>query len=196
MIAGRSLAPPLLVAVFLMSIAAQAQTAAPAAPPAPVAASPASATTTVIVVRHGEKATDDPRDPSLSPAGQARAQALAEALADANVTAVFTTELKRTWLTADPLMTRANLSAQKRPLTGGDVPAYARDLAREILTQHAGKTVLVVGHSNTVPEIVKALSGDTVPVIDDSEYDNLFLVTVPATGEGSVMKVRYGAPRP
>lgn len=194
--AGRPLALALLVAALLFSTAAQAQTAAPAAPGAPVAASPASATTTVIVVRHAEKATDDPRDPSLSPAGQERARALAAVLADAGVSAVFTTELKRTWLTAEPAAQRANVTVQKRPLTGDDIPAYARDLAREILAQHAGKMVLVVGHSNTVPDIVKALSGDTVAAIEDGEYDNFFVVTVPATGEGSVIKARYGAPRP
>lgn len=189
MLGSRTLALPFLLAFLTVSAAAQVQTAPPAAPALPTAA---SATTTVVVVRHAEKATDDPRDPSLSPAGQARAQALAAALADAGVSAVFTTELKRTWLTADPVVKRGNLPVQKRPVSGGDVPAQARDLAREILARHAGQTVLVVGHSNTVPEIVKALSGDAVPPIDDSEYDHLFVVTVPASGEGSVIQARYG----
>lgn len=177
---------PLFVAVFLLCAGARAQTQMPA--PAP-----ATATTTVIVVRHAEKATDDPRDPSLSLVGEARAQALAAALRDAGVAAIYSTELKRTWLTADPLARSAGLTVEKRPMAGGDVPAYARELAKEVLARHAGRTVLIVGHSNTVPEIVKALSGDPVAAIDDSEYDNLFLVTAAAPGEGSVIRARYGA---
>jgi broad specificity phosphatase PhoE len=183
---ARRLALSLFVAAFLAAATAPAQPPVPAAP---------AATTTVIVVRHAEKATDDPRDPSLSAAGEARAQALAAALADAGVAAVYSTELKRTWLTADPLAKKAGLTVEKRPMAGGgDVPAYARELAREVLARHAGKTVLIVGHSNTVPEIVKALSGDPVAAIEDSEYDNLFLVTAAAPGEGSVVRARYGAP--
>lgn len=200
--ASRPLVLPLLAAALMLAAAAQAQTATPVevvpiSAAAPVEAAPASAaTTTVIVVRHAEKATDDPRDPSLSPVGEARAQALAAALRDASVEAVYSTELKRTWLTADPLVKSAGLTVEKRPMTGGDIPAYARELAKEVLARHAGKAVLIVGHSNTVPEIVKALSGDPVAAIDDSEYDNLFLVTAAAPGEGSVIRARYGVSTP
>jgi ketosteroid isomerase-like protein len=71
---------------------------------------------------------------------------------------------------------------------------YAHDLAQEILTKDRGKNVLVVGHSNTVPEIVKALSGVTVPPIADAEYDHIFVVVVPESGAPRVTQEHFGAP--
>ncbi|HVS00035.1 MAG TPA: phosphoglycerate mutase family protein [Thermoanaerobaculia bacterium] len=154
---------------------------------------PASGNTTVVLVRHAEKATDDPRDPSLSAAGQKRAAALAAALEAADVKAVYATQFKRTRATAEPLARRLGLSVVERPVAG-DASVYARDLAHEVLAQQAGKTVLVVGHSNTVPELVKAFSGVAVAPITDEEYDHLFIVVVPSSGAARLVKTRYGAP--
>jgi phosphohistidine phosphatase SixA len=75
--------------------------------------------TTVIIVRHAEKATDDARDPSLSPAGQHRAQALASALGDAGVTALYATQYKRTRATAEPLAQRLKLAVVECPVASG-----------------------------------------------------------------------------
>lgn len=183
MLARRSLALSLVVAAFLTGAAAPAQTPVPSQAAPPVSA---TATTTVIVVRHAEKATDDPRDPSLSPAGEARAQALAAALRDAGVAAVYSTELKRTWLTADPLAKSAGLTVEKRPMAGGDVPTYARELAKEVLARHAGRTVLIVGHSNTVPEIVAQLGGARPADLAESDFGDIFRVR----GDGTVERLR------
>lgn len=149
--------------------------------------------TTVVIVRHAEKA-DASRDTALSPAGQKRAEALAAALDGAEVGAVYVSQFQRTRLTAGPLLGRLGLAAQERP--AGDDEAAARELATEVLTRQAGKTVLVVGHSNTVPEIVKALSGLTIGPIAESEFDHLFVVVVPPDGSGTarLFKARYGAP--
>jgi broad specificity phosphatase PhoE len=150
--------------------------------------------TTVVIVRHAEKA-DASRDTALSPAGQKRAEALAAALDGAEVGAVYVSQFRRTRLTAGPLLGRLGLAAQERPV-GDDISASARELATEVLTRQAGKTVLVVGHSNTVPEIVKALSGLTVGPIGEPEFDHLFVVVVPPAGAGParLFKARYGAP--
>jgi phosphohistidine phosphatase SixA len=151
-----------------------------------------AAGTTVVVVRHAEKSTDDPKDPSLSAAGEQRARDLSVALTDAGVTEVYVTQYKRTRQTAEPLARAAGISIVERPINAANSATYANDLAHEILTKSAGKSVLVVGHSNTVPDIVKALSGSTVPPISDAEYDHIFVVTIPPAGSPRVMQVRFG----
>ena len=183
----RSVLPRLSVALMMC---AQACAPAQSARVAPVT----GASTTVVVVRHAEKSTDDPRDPSLSAAGQERARALSSVLKDAGVTDVYTTHYKRTRQTAEPLAQQLGISIQERPITAASSATYARDLAQEILTRSAGKGVLVVGHSNTVPEIVKALSGTAVPAMTDAEYDHIFIVVIPASGSPRLMQLRFGAP--
>jgi broad specificity phosphatase PhoE len=155
---------------------------------------PAASGTTIVVVRHAEKSTDDPRDPSLSAAGQERARDLSAVLKDAGVTDVYVTQYKRTRQTAEPLAQASGLSIVERPINAANSATYARDLAHEILTRSAGKSVLVVGHSNTVPDIVRALSGSAVPPITDPEYDHIFIVTIPVTGSPRVMQLRFGRP--
>jgi hypothetical protein len=66
-------------------------------------------------------------------------------------------------------------------------------VAKEILAKHAGKTVLVIGHTNTVPQMVEALGGKLPPAIDDAaEFDRLFVVIVPKKGAVKVVRGRYG----
>jgi broad specificity phosphatase PhoE len=154
----------------------------------------AVAGTTIVVVRHAEKSTDDPKDPSLSAAGRQRAQDLSVALKDAGVTDVYVTQYKRTRQTAEPLAQASGISIVERPINAANSATYAQDLAHEILTRSAGKSVLVVGHSNTVPDIVKALSGSAVPLITDAEYDHIFVVTIPSTGAPRVIQLRFGRP--
>jgi broad specificity phosphatase PhoE len=157
----------------------------------------AAGATTVVIVRHAEKATDDPRDPALSPSGQARAEALAAALEGAEVAAVYATPFKRTRATAAPTAARARLTVEERT-PGADSAADAVALAREVIAHHAGQTVLVVGHSNTVPELVRAFSGRTVEPLTDNDYDHLYIVVVPPAGAGParLFQTRYGAPSP
>ncbi len=133
------------------------------------AATSLDAQVVVFLVRHAEKAQDgDAKDPELSAAGRARAEALAKIVKDVGVTAIFATEFKRTQQTAAPLSRLTGI-----PIT--TVPA--KDTAR--LVAKLKKTVgcaLVVGHSNTVPEIIRAL-GVTQPItIGDADYSNLFVV--------------------
>jgi broad specificity phosphatase PhoE len=144
----------------------------------------------VILVRHAERAdggapppgmTKTPADPLLSAAGEVRAQKLAAMLADAGVTAMYTTEFRRTQDTAKPL-------AAKLGVTAAIVPAD--DLAGLIAKIKGAKpadVVMVVGHSNTLPGVIKQLGGPAV-TIGDNEYDNLFIV-VPQTG--AMTRIRY-----
>jgi phosphohistidine phosphatase SixA len=155
---------------------------------------PVPAATTIVVVRHAEKSTDDPRDPSLSMAGQDRARALSALLRNAGVTDIYTTQYKRTRQTAEPLARQFGIAIVERPVTSANSATYARDLAREIFTRSAGKGVLVVGHSNTVPDIVKALSGSTIPEIADPEYDHVFIIVIPTSGSPRLMQLGFGHP--
>ncbi len=149
----------------------------------------ASAQKVVILTRHAERAdgvatmataTGAPADPLLSEAGSARAQKLATMLADANITAMFTTEFHRTIDTAAPL-------AAKLKLTPEVVAAAQTAVVVDKIKARAADTVFVVGHSNTVSAIIKALGGPEV-TIGDAEYDNLFIY-VPATK--TLTRIRY-----
>src|SRR5437588_8467059 len=144
--------------------------------------------TTVILIRHTEKIID-PNNPDvdLSPAGQARAQELARMFGDAGINAIYATQYKRTQETvkplADKLGLRINVVNSKN----------TNDLLAQIRAQNSGQTVFIAGHNNSVPEIIAALGGPQYPIIPESEYDNLFVVTVYRTGKAKVVKMKYGA---
>jgi broad specificity phosphatase PhoE len=139
-----------------------------------LSAAAAAAQSTVFVVRHAERAdggvtnTMMGNDPDLSEAGRARAEALAAMLKDAGITAIYTTEFKRTQQTAAPLAKALGIAVTA--VSSKDTPALLEKI------KAATGNVLVVGHSNSVPDVVKGL-GVTSPVtIGDAEYDNLFVV--------------------
>src|SRR6266436_5548984 len=129
----------------------------------------AAAQSTIFIVRHGERA-DSSNDSDLSEAGRARAEALAKMLKDANITAIYTTEFKRTQQTAAPL-------AKALGITATTVPA--KDTAALIAKlRGSNSNALVVGHGNTVPDLIKAL-GISEPInIAENDYDNLFAVVL------------------
>lgn len=158
-------------------------------------AAPAQTPTVVFVVRHAERAAEPGSDPGLSVAGDARARALAAALADAGVDAVIATQYRRTQLTAAPMARAAGVT----PLilrTEPDVAAYARAVAEAIRGRYAGRTVLVVGHSNTVSAIIAALGGPSVLSPCDNEFANLWTLVLPPTGPVRLVRARYGEPDP
>jgi broad specificity phosphatase PhoE len=144
--------------------------------------------TTIIVVRHAEKIID-PNNPDveLSPAGQARAQEIVRMFSDAGINAIFATQYKRTQQTVKPLAVKLGLQT---------IVVSSRntaDLIAQIRAQHSGQTIFIAGHNNTVPEIIAALGGPQYPTIPETEYDNLYVVTVYRTGKAKVVKMRYGA---
>jgi phosphohistidine phosphatase SixA len=154
----------------------------------------AAAGTVVLLVRHAEKADPTAQDPPLSAVGEARARALAQALADAGVTAVITTQRRRTSDTARPLADALGLAIEKVP-RGGTGPEHAKATARAV-ERHRGGVVLVVGHSDTVPAIIAALGGPRMPDICDSAYGNLFVVLLDGHGAARLIRSTYGAPDP
>lgn len=163
-------------------------------PPAPAAPSDSGADTVVLVVRHAEKSAPS-GDVPLSDAGQARARALVPIGREAGVSAIIITQFQRTRQTAAPLAEAAGITADVADVQGR-VAEHAGAIATMIRERHAGKAVLVVGHSNTVPAIVHALGGPRLPDICDEVYDDLFTVIVAADGSARVVHARYGAPTP
>jgi broad specificity phosphatase PhoE len=154
-----------------------------------VAGGAAEAATTVILVRHAEKQTaPDMPDPSLNEAGVARAAALARTLADASLDAAFVTQFKRTQETAELTAAAHGLEMMQRD--AGDVAGTAA----EILHEHGDETVLVCGHSNTVPAMIRSLGVDTDFSLTEQDYDDLFIVTIDDDGEASLLHLHYGAP--
>ena len=141
--------------------------------------------TTVILTRHAEKMTTPEDDPVLNAQGKERAELLASILENSGVNAIYSSQYSRTKLTAEPLSKRLKL-----PVETVDANTTNK-LVSSILSKHAGGTVLVVCHSNTLPEIVQALGGGAIPEIGDLDYDNLYIVTVYQKGLAKVVRLKY-----
>jgi phosphohistidine phosphatase SixA len=147
--------------------------------------------TTVIVIRHAEKdLSANLTDPPLDQAGQARAELLARMFGDAkvlgHVDAIYVSPALRNRQTAAPLAARLGLDETVLP---ADDP---RALARRALNEHRGGRILIVGHTDTVPKIVAALSGNPdIPQIGDQEYGTMYIVTVPRIGHANLLRLNY-----
>lgn len=147
--------------------------------------------TTVILVRHAEKIIDpNNSDPDLSPAGQARAQEIVRIFGDTGINAIYATQYKRTQQTVKPLADKLGL-----PINQVNSKSTA-DLLTQIRSQNSGQIIFIAGHNNTVPEIIAALGGPTFPTIPETEFDNLYIVTVYRTGKAKVVKLKYGSALP
>ncbi|HEX6313349.1 MAG TPA: histidine phosphatase family protein [Gemmatimonadaceae bacterium] len=147
----------------------------------------------VIIVRHAERAPGS-GDPPISEAGRARAAALAEIGKLAGVSAIITTQFQRTRQTAEPLASALGITGVVVP-TGADLAKHVADVAAAV-RQQAGRTVLVVGHSNTVPLIVAALGGPRMPDLCEPEYDALFTLVIDEGRSVRTVRSRFGAPTP
>ncbi|GAB3994376.1 phosphoglycerate mutase family protein [Spirosoma daeguense] len=131
----------------------------------------ACSTTTVYIVRHGEKVSESDTT-HLTAAGHARAEALANVLASKGVDSIFTTPYRRTRQTAEPLARRLNI-------TMVDYAARPNDGIVKRIGAIRSKTVLVVGHSNTILDIAKGLgTHPTMNTIASGDFDNLFRVQI------------------
>jgi broad specificity phosphatase PhoE len=143
--------------------------------------------TTVILVRHAEKKIEPSNpDPDLAPEGVERAQEIARVFGGAGINAIYATQYKRTQQTVKPLSDNTGV-----PVTLLDAN-QTNELLKRIQTTYRGQTIFIAGHNNTVPAIVSELSGETYPVIPESEYDNLYIVTIYRTGKAKVIKLKYG----
>ena len=146
--------------------------------------------TVVVVIRHAEKESVSAPDPPLSEAGQARAALLVrmfgETQSAGRLDAIYTSSALRNRMTAAPLAARLGIVPIVAP---SDDP---KGLARRIVRENSGKRVMVIGHANTVPEIVAALSGRSdISQIDEKEFGTMYIVTVPRIGHPNVLRLSY-----
>lgn len=143
---------------------------------------------TVILVRHAEKASTAP-DAVLNAQGRQRAECLARVLHDAEIKRIYVSDTKRTQQTAEPLANALGVKPVIVPAT--DVDA----LVKEVF-YGSGGNALVVGHSNTLPQVIQRVQAGTIPAIGDNEYDGLYVLTVLEGSSTPVVKLRYCAASP
>ena len=146
--------------------------------------------TTVIVIRHAEKATVSEPDPPLSAAGEARAELLARMFGDTpgpgRLDAIYISSALRNRMTAAPLAGRLGITPVVAPTED------PKGLARRVLRENSGKRVMVIGHVNTVPDIVAALSDRRdIPPLDEKDFGIMYIVTVPRIGHANLLRVAY-----
>ena len=153
----------------------------------------AQSATVVLVVRHAERAPGS-GDPPLSDVGQARAADLADIGKLTGISAIVTTQLQRTRQTSAPLADALKITPVVVP-TQQDLAKHAAEVAAAV-RQQAGKTILVVGHSNTVPGIVAALGGPKIADLCEPEYDSLITLILDAGGSVRMVRTRFGAATP
>ena len=151
-------------------------------------AAPPKKLTTVIVVRHAEKAGPT-GDVPLSDAGRERAKELVRVLSSVSVTAIYVTQYQRTQQTAEPLAE----SLKIKPIVAGTTATYPADLVKVIDAKHAGGTVVVVTHSNLIQDVLRALGIRNPPALGDNQYDDLFVVTRGSGVAPKMVVLRYGA---
>jgi broad specificity phosphatase PhoE len=150
--------------------------------------------TTVYLIRHGEKASEQDQDPDLSARGRARAESLAVQLRDSGVNIIITSDLKRTIQTAAPLARLRHVSPKVISLEGS-VESHVQRTANEVL-RHPGATILVVGHNNTIPKIVDKLGGGNIGDICTYEYANLIIMSIEKGKAARMLIESYGMPDP
>lgn len=139
---------------------------------------------TIFLVRHAEK-TAEKNDPSLTMQGQQRAEQLADLLADAEITRIYSSDYVRTRDTAAPLAKQLGLDVEI--YDAGDLQAIASKLRSE------DERALVVGHSNTTPELVELLGGEGgEPIVEATEYDRLYIVSKAPEDGATTLLLRFG----
>ncbi|MBC8026331.1 MAG: histidine phosphatase family protein [Steroidobacteraceae bacterium] len=148
-------------------------------------------TTTIVVLRHAEKQINSISDSPLSPPGELRAERLAQMFGDSvefgRIGRIYVTDTRRTQQTAATLAQRLDIKPEiAKP---NETPS---EIARRALSENRGGIALVVGHSNTVPDIVRALADEEhVPLFSDEEFDTIYIVSVPTIGDASVLRMKY-----
>lgn len=141
-------------------------------------------TSHIYIVRHGEKVSPS-GDVALSGAGLERAEALKDSLKDKKIAQVYSTNYKRTQQTAAPTAMQF----------GKDITTYNNgDSLLQALVKQPKGNVLITGHSNTVPQMIRAV-GLTLSFegnIPDNQYDNLFIITVKKGKQPTLQAMKYG----
>ena len=139
---------------------------------------------TVVVVRHADK-IDNTDDAVLSPIGEAQAKRLAHVLKDVGISSIYTTQFKRTVQTAAPLADFLKLKLLAYEQTDVD------GVVKEIQQKHPKEVVMVVGHRSTVPKILKQFGASEPVALGSSEYDSLFILTLPPGQSSTLLHLRF-----
>lgn len=142
--------------------------------------------TTYILVRHSEKADDGTRNPPLNEDGKTRSANLAEMLTNQEVAALYSTPFKRTQETLQPIAEMKSLEVQT-------YDPYAKgEWLATLAEKHPGGTVVISGHSNTIPSLANALLGnETFIQFDESDYSNLIIVVATEVGKGKLIRLKF-----
>ncbi|HSR99663.1 MAG TPA: histidine phosphatase family protein, partial [Kofleriaceae bacterium] len=184
--------PSVVRSILLVLIALSSGTAAADKPAVPPSAAPATATNpgvkTIIVVRHAEAEHQPGGDPALTADGRTRAVELARVLVDTPLHAVYRTHYQRSRETAAQL-----------PRKAGDKATVIEDVPATVAAARAvpwGTTSLVIGHSNTISDLLRGLTGTALPADEPVLYDRIWIVTLARDGSTSLVRLRYGAPVP
>jgi len=152
--------------------------------PQPTQMPAAQTAATIFLVRHAEKTTDK-NDPALTVQGRQRAKLLADTLQDAGITRIYSSDYIRTRETAAPLAKNLGLTVEL--YDAGNLGAIAEKLKAE------GGRTLVVGHSNTTPQLTELLGGEGgEPIVEVTEYNRLYVVTRGEGGEVGTTLLRFG----
>ena len=135
---------------------------------------------TTVLIRHADVPSGMGPDPALSAEGLARAQELRHLLGDTGIEAIFVTGLRRSRQTAEPIAADLGIT----PTVIDDVDA----LVTAIRARPPASRVLVIGHTDTVPDVISGLGGPAIPAIGATEFDNLYVLT-----QADLVHLRYGA---
>ncbi len=127
--------------------------------------------TTLYFIRHAEKVNGSSPDPKLSEAGEKRALTLVNFVKNKNISAIYSTPYRRTQQTVTPLSQILNLTVQTyNPMNPEEI--------KRMVSLHRGKTILIVGHSNTIPMMINQLShNEVMKAIPEQEYHNFYILT-------------------
>ncbi len=150
----------------------------------------------VFLTRHAEKADAPRQDPPLNETGRTRANELARILYDSEIKTIITSQFLRATQTAEPVALRLAINITTIPIAMS--PSNPQQVSEQSIAaivkrvnEKPGEAVLVIGHSNTVPEVIRMLGGDAVPTIDEKAFDNLFVVFVLGPKKAKVVRLKY-----
>ncbi len=142
--------------------------------------------TTFILVRHSEKADDGTRNPPLNDAGKARSTDLADMLMNQEITALYATPFKRTMETLQPIAAAKGLEVMNYD------PYSKGEWLTTLIEKHSGGTVLISGHSNTIPSLTNALLGEeTLAQFDEKDYSNFIIIVADEVGKGKLVRLKF-----
>jgi broad specificity phosphatase PhoE len=151
-------------------------------------ATPVPSVKTIIVVRHAEAEHQPGGDPALTADGRTRAIELARVLVDTPLHAVYRTHYQRSRETAAQL-----------PRNAGEKATVIEEVPATVAAVRGvpwGTTSLVIGHSNTISDLLRGLTGTALPADEPVLYDRIWVVTLSRDGTTTLLRLRYGAPVP